>query len=415
MTRIGPGAYSTVILHLDPDEAYRSEIGALLHANGLKSQGARSLGEALELVTRHAVKVVVTELDHPDAHAEQILESLHRLDPSLAIIVLTSRPERRQGPTRRLGRVFEFVEKSQPPHILLSHIQRGRDYYLQRHHDNVIAGESEGKLRSKLEWLIWKQQAKLKVVDNYATLVNNVKHSVAQGAGLDVMCTLVDLLMATATEVDGKMMIEAEVLPALNEAAASARRWLENLDKMLSMTHLLHGKKDKTTAFHTSVQNAIASVHHLQIQKNQTIALGGLLECSVMMQQEGFELCVRELLTNAFKYSPESSRIDITAHRAGDSASLTVLSDVMESKGNIDGIPAGSEEVLFEPLVRLNNSYDERFRDEELAMGFGLAIVQSLVSSAGGRAYIREIRDFSVDFVARRRVLSEIVVPILKN
>ncbi|HMW61384.1 MAG TPA: hypothetical protein PKA91_17135, partial [Leptospiraceae bacterium] len=65
MTRIGPGAYSTVILHLDPDEAYRSEIGTLLHANGLKSQGARSLGEALELVTRHAVKVVVTELDHP--------------------------------------------------------------------------------------------------------------------------------------------------------------------------------------------------------------------------------------------------------------------------------------------------------------------------------------------------------------
>ncbi len=404
-----------MILHLDSDEEYRRSLGGLLEMNGHKVCSAASLGEALEAVSRHPVKVVLTEIELPDVTTEQIIDALHRQNPSAALIVLTSRPERRAGNDRRLGRVFEFLEKSEAPHALLSHLDRAKEFHRQHAESTASEGESEAKLRSKLEWLIWKQQTKLRVVDNYATLVNNVKHSVSQGAGLDVICTLIDLLAAGVQEKDGQTVIQPEVLPALLQASSSARKWLEGVDRMLEIVHRLRVRARGAASIPAIIEKAVRDVEKLRGQKEQTIHLGRLLDCSAALPADSLEICVRELLTNAFKFSPEGSLIEVATHRTGNAVSISVMNDVMTMDGSVDGIPEGMEETIFEPLVRLNNSYDERFREEELGMGFGLAVVQNLVSAAGGRVYAREIRDYSKDFLPRRRILAEMVLPLAET
>ncbi|MDH3523862.1 MAG: ATP-binding protein [Acidobacteriota bacterium] len=94
------------------------------------------------------------------------------------------------------------------------------------------------------------------------------------------------------------------------------------------------------------------------------------------IEQGRLERIVFGLLENAIKFSPEGGRITVRASRR-DAALLLEIED----QG--PGVPAGIREEIF----------DRHFtggRGNAGSTGIGLAIVQSLVSKAGGRVWVEE-------------------------
>ncbi len=126
--------------------------------------------------------------------------------------------------------------------------------------------------------------------------------------------------------------------------------------------------------------------------------------------REGLALCMRELLTNAFKYSPPKSAVHVTTYRSGNALSIVVLNDVEFSRGRNSGVPREMENTVFEPFFRIHNTYDERFRAEELGMGIGLTIVQNILNQLGGGIYVYEINDHASGSSPARRVAAELIL-----
>jgi signal transduction histidine kinase len=113
---------------------------------------------------------------------------------------------------------------------------------------------------------------------------------------------------------------------------------------------------------------------------------------------------VRNLVENAFKYSPAGSRVTVVARRSASGVELSVADEG-------DGIPAEQQAELFEPFRRGANAGSVQ------GVGLGLYVVSRIVHTAGGEIDLRSepgCTRFSVtlpcrtdpvgtDFVAMRR------------
>ena len=80
---------------------------------------------------------------------------------------------------------------------------------------------------------------------------------------------------------------------------------------------------------------------------------------------------VRNLVENAYKYSPAGTPVTVTTSRSADGVVLTV-----SDQG--DGIPENQQDELFEPFRRGHNA------DTTEGVGLGLYVVSRIVSAAGG-------------------------------
>jgi len=96
--------------------------------------------------------------------------------------------------------------------------------------------------------------------------------------------------------------------------------------------------------------------------------------------------------------------------RSGNSLSIVIINDVLEMQGGITGIPKELENMVFEPFYRLNNTYDERFHDEELGMGIGLTVLQNAINQCGGNIYLYEVVDHALSSTQRKRIVGEVIL-----
>jgi two-component system sensor histidine kinase KdpD len=86
------------------------------------------------------------------------------------------------------------------------------------------------------------------------------------------------------------------------------------------------------------------------------------------------ERVVANLVDNALRYSPSDTPVRVSAERAGDRVSLTVV-----DYG--PGVPTGLEDQLFEPFQRLGD------RDNSTGVGLGLSVVRGFVDAMGGTVH----------------------------
>jgi two-component system sensor histidine kinase KdpD len=102
------------------------------------------------------------------------------------------------------------------------------------------------------------------------------------------------------------------------------------------------------------------------------------------------------LLENAVRYTPAGSRIEISARRRGEGVELTVAD-------NGPGLPAGSEEAMFEKFAR----GPTKVADGRRGLGLGLAICRSIVRAHGGEITARNRASGGAEFVVAMPCRSE--------
>jgi two-component system sensor histidine kinase QseC len=112
-------------------------------------------------------------------------------------------------------------------------------------------------------------------------------------------------------------------------------------------------------------------------RKGQQLELEGK-PCTIMGDRFALKTLLRNLLSNANKYTPTAGRVRVSVEAVGPVARLTV-----EDSG--PGIPAQEHQAIFERFYRIGR---DRHPSGETGCGLGLAIVRRLVELHQGRIRI---------------------------
>ncbi len=401
------------ILCIDPDSAHTEKLSELLILNGFDTETAASPGTALEKMMSFEPMIVVTELILPGTDILTLLRSLRRVDPAVVVIILTNQEERRKGSDRRLGQIFEYLEKSVKNEVLIGHIGRAAAFYKEKKATVYYTGENEARMQYQLEWLLWKQKSKIQEKMNFTGLIlDTIKHSISQGMGVGSIVTLSELMEMDRVETGERYSVSRSIVDSLIGSGRMLHQWLQGLDSLNQDFHrdypqeILTGETVKDIVVQSAKSlSALAGIkgHNIEtgaIGFTGTIAAGRLV----------LSMAMRELLTNALKYSPERTPVDVIHYRSGNSMTIAVLNDILPMGGGITGIPAELENDIFEPFYRINNVFDERFQEGRSGMGLGLTMIQKAVSQVGGRLFIHEITDHSGRYI-NKRIIAEMIFP----
>jgi signal transduction histidine kinase/ActR/RegA family two-component response regulator len=149
------------------------------------------------------------------------------------------------------------------------------------------------------------------------------------------------------------------------------------VDDLLDVARITRGRvvlKRETMSLDGMVEAAIETVQPLLDSRSQTVSLRRPAE-QVYVDGDNVRLCqvVANLLTNAIKYSPERSRIDI----AIDGSAAEALINVQDPGVGID---AQLLPLLFDPFLQGDRTLDRA----QGGLGVGLTIVKLLVEMHGG-------------------------------
>jgi two-component system heavy metal sensor histidine kinase CusS len=170
-----------------------------------------------------------------------------------------------------------------------------------------------------------------------------------------------------------------EYRQAINEALDSARRLKTLAEDLLALARI----GAETEPLHAPVQLAkvveqAASEVTLAASERSVKVHAQCTDITVDGRARDLGRVVRNLLDNAIRHSPEGGNVRVTlANTDDDKVHLAV-----EDEG--PGVPKDDRERIFEPFYRSAKDHDQ----DGPGAGLGLAIVQEIAKSHGGRIYV---------------------------
>ncbi len=403
------------VLCMDPDSGEREKLKLLLEENGFAVYTALNLGEALEIIVHKKPMVAITEIQYADLNAADLLHSFRKLNRDMVIIIHTAQPERRQGKNRRLDYVFEFIAKPAASTEIIGHVKRALSFRKEKMKLKNLIDQTRDRIKQQLEWLMWMERSNIRRRLIFSkSIVDSIKHSITQGNGVGSLITFGEMLQIDKKDAGDRYTVSKGMIDGLIESANVVRNWLDDMDSVsrsLAKEHelqILEGEQVRSI-----VHETIESMERFRRIKNHTIEAG---EFTIAQPVTGNEFVLRfslrELLTNAFKFSPDNSAVKITEHRTSNSVSILISNLLLSGTSNMSGIPPEYESKIFEPFFRLSNVHDDRFQGEMYGMGTGLTIVQGAMNQVNGKIYVYEVKD-PEDRTSR--VVSEIILPIVQE
>ena len=406
-------ASSKKILLIHPDIQWLKQTRDFLRTEGFMTFATRSLGIALELQAHHRPEVILFALNLGRTNGQEVISALHHQDAHAVLVVLVDEKEKSRLSELAPGSFFDGIVTPCEGKILLSHLREAQVFYKEKNPLFQYMQEYQDRVQDQLEWLIWKEQNKHAYKVKYSrALISNIRNTILQGMGLGSLITRMELLEMKMKKEDGFYIVPRKDFDGILTSVHNVHRWLENMEKINKALDLNYSVETiEPSAFPDIVVKAVHAVEKFRAIKNHKIEMGDLtIERAISGNADALGLCIRELLINAFKFSPEGSTIDIVRFESPRVVLVGLLNDILSMGGGVTGIPEGYENQIYEPFYKLNNVYDERFFDEDFSMGTGLTIVQGAMQQMGGRVFLHEISDHSGEEGRRRRIMAELVI-----
>jgi two-component system sensor histidine kinase VicK len=125
------------------------------------------------------------------------------------------------------------------------------------------------------------------------------------------------------------------------------------------------------------VRITIRQCQVLADQKNQMIHLGGVTDtCFILANAPRVNQVISNILSNAIKYSPESSTIHVTVESDEEKHRVSIRDEGM-------GIPKEDLSRIFERFYRVDKARSRAMG----GTGLGLAIAKEIMEAHGGSIY----------------------------
>jgi PAS domain S-box-containing protein len=202
-------------------------------------------------------------------------------------------------------------------------------------------------------------------------LIANVSHELRSPLGLIKMAC--SSLLREDVAFDRKT--ERRLLRDAEQEADKLRRMVDDLLDLSQMEASALSLNRRLMDVGDVVRQAVEYAKVLAPQQRLTCTLPDeplLAE----IDDERIEQVLRNLLTNAIRYSTEVGTITVEAHEDAGEVSLSVRDEGI-------GIPPGELEKVFEPFHRV----DSQINRKERGAGLGLALCRSIVETHGGRIW----------------------------
>lgn len=403
------------ILIIDSNPLSLEENVKKVKDSGFTVMSASQLPFAMEMLIYYNPKVVLTELKKNEEESLEFLRALRRIRTGAVIIIFSDQATTDYSAyQKKLGLVFEVLEKKTPQPILQFTLDRAIQFYKQKQDVMANTSTDSDRMKERLEWMLWKQQKMMNSKNAFGkTIIETIVHSIFQGMGVGSLVSLLDLMEMTMESREEEVVVNKGVVQSILDNVRPVRIIKERLDNIIHIYDKNYSVERMDGAIVRShIFNALEQVDNLTHIKNNQVIIDDInIPIPILGNADLLELAIRELLTNAFKYSPENSTINISKAVSPEGLAVVVMNDVMDVTRGIAGVPPELENEIFEPFFKINNVYDERFFEEELGLGIGLSYIQYAMSSIGGKVFVHEIMDH-VSMPIKRKVLAELIFKV---
>ena len=185
-----------------------------------------------------------------------------------------------------------------------------------------------------------------------------------------------EILLAAKSALSSDQVRNLEVI------ARNARTLLRHVNDLLDVVKYKSGAMQIAHARADLAERLrLAAAHFNSASTGRTVSLDVIapphLEAEIDIEK--VDRILINLLSNAFKFSPDDGRITCTLSADQDAATLTVADDG-------PGVPAELREAIFEPF----RQGDEGLTRRASGTGLGLAIVRDFVALHGGAISVRD-------------------------
>lgn len=397
----------TEILIVDWDDVSREAARAALELNGFSVRTAAKRAEALRCITEKEPAIVLTETSVSDAKPADYLDALEMWAPDSVVLLYTQ-----QTDIHLPDRVFDVIRKTNNSQQIVSAVMRASEFQKELKQTNELERLHHTEFANRLNWLLWKRRTDARgMIDYGRRVVSNLRHAMMQGAGVGGMLTQIEMAMMAKPNGEGERILKPEIAEMLKDSIGSVRAWMNSLQRFAQMKSVRYtGEELTANDVRSIIEESVSAVEKFRTVGGQQVVIDPIrFEGAIQSNREALGLTLREILTNAFKYSPPRSTVNITELKGGRSISIAVLNDALVEKDPMD--LSGD---AFLPFARTGNLYQDAFMEEELTLGIGLPVIQEAMQQTGGAVFLRRIKSHA-EPAPKSRVLAEILLGVREN
>ncbi|MCE9596668.1 MAG: hypothetical protein K8S54_01745 [Spirochaetia bacterium] len=405
-----PGPSESILL-ADPDKESLRKLAEFLRQNGFAVTEACGAPEAIgSLAGGQLFDLILTEAAFPGLSVPAFIEALNIWIRDSAVIFLTKSANTNHQISARPENLSEWIRRPVAATVLLGRIKQILDLRRELSEARRIESLDRRRFVNQLDRMIWKRGFESRRLIEYGiSLVSNLRHAISQGRGVGALVSQVEFLQMLPADDRGIRQIPQEFIGALAEDARAVRDWLNSIERFTRIDKDRYELETvNATDLSDCILNAAAAVEKFRCISNQTLTIEPIPdatpEFAILTSRKAIELAIRELLTNAYKYSPPRSIVNIAWFVSNAWLSISILSD------QIAELPADWVRSAFVPFAKLSNILNDQFLDEELSLGIGLPVIQEALEQVGGSVALNSIIDHSAAQPNRKRVLAEIVL-----
>ena len=374
-----------------------------------------SLGQSLEAIFFQRPKIVIIASENLK-HCKDSVNAFRKQNSGLIIIAMGNFSESEIKLLKEELFIFSIISPNIEPEELIQILQTAITYYEDKKIQLDLREQSESQMGVQAQWRLWREsQEKLFRMDFAKSLIRNILHSASQGLGIGAMLTYIELLQLGMKDNGNRVDVDKETFNLLVQNSEATNQWLVRFENILSAFNKKYERE--SIEFETLMSllgESISNTEKFRTIRGHEIAteeiqLNGKFFCN----KEVLRDAIGEILLNAFKYSPPHSRINITGYATEEYAALMVLNDIEIMNGGITGIPVEYQTRIFEPFSRLNNTWDDRYREQKFGLGIGLSVAAHSLQQCRARLHVYEIEVHSIDHTSKpiKRIAAEIRLP----
>ncbi len=394
----------TTVVIVDDDPT-----SSLLYASSLRKSGyqivtcsgLRSAMDWLNKNSNHGASLLVTDLQLTDGKGLDLIKQTRKLSKSMPIIVISGDSDPASIIEVMRENVQDYIIKPVSPSILLTKVE----YHLSKsdsdYQKSIYEKERIISLEKLIDWYNFKNR-KLEA-DNFdsSALHKNLFHilraSLSQGAGFGILLQLIGIIQATKKDEFGNHILQKEILEILEDNASYAKKVIDAFteieDVIFGRVSIVQGTIKELISELDSLPKELKSFLAI---KNQSLSIGipnseYSYNKQILWEKTFFKKIIKELLLNAMKFSPQTSKIVILIYLDQKEISISIINPMNDDNRVGEVLPEEYHDLIFEPFFRLNKNIYEAY--QTLDFGIGLSLVKETVVKFGGSINVRNLID----------------------
>jgi signal transduction histidine kinase len=365
------------LLVVDDQEAVIASVEELFRGR-YQVRSARNVEEALTILRRGGIAVVMADQRMPGVSGSELLAEIARLDPEVTRILMTAYADiDAVMQAINQGKIYYYVSKPWEPNELEAVIDKAMEYHdllLERRRLIAELQRANNELEAKVQARTQELQEKNITLEEMNTLKNEFLGMAAHDLRSPIgnIQNLADLIL----DHDGEMG-QAEHVEVVTMIRNLSQGMMNLLNDLLDITTIESGKIDlqPTPVAMKPYLREIEHYHRLLADRKKihlVTEVGDSIPV-VMFDKERIRQVLNNLLSNAIKFSPMHTVVRLRVHVTAAGIEFSVI-----DQGQ--GIRSEEQSKLFGAFQRTSTQPTAG----EHSTGLGLSICKKIVELHGG-------------------------------